>query len=154
MKKEDVIYIAILLDQQSREKCRKIGDDITKGKKDYLAQQFVFECEHMTLAFGDSVTQELVQMVGTPVTALHPSDLLMDNYDCAGLFFKRKELTSREIPFMGKYLHITIMHPAFIPPKEVGCIPERNHACYKADPTYSMSGVIAAYTQKGWVTKQ
>jgi len=147
---KDIIYVAIVLDENSIQTCRTLFKHYSKMpiEEQWTVNQFTVSCDHITLAFGDDVTDNVVNCIGRQVTDIQPQSLLVDDYGCYGLFIPRKEFLIREIPFMGKYAHVTLGHPKVIVPREVGMIPERNHYCIRVQ-NLSLSGKIMSFCMDG-----
>lgn len=150
MNKEDVVYVAIMLDESSISMCKALVEHYAKiPNEKWTLSQFTIGCEHITLGFGDKVTNEMIKCVGMEVKDIHPKAMLIDDYGCYGLFISNKELSSRGIPFTGTHVHVTLCHPNIIAPVAVGTIPDRDHYCVKINPAYSLTGKIMAFCKNG-----
>ncbi len=149
----EIIYCGIVFDEQSQEKLRKIVEGLLPEKIPGIIPSNVMSCHHVTLAFGDNVKPEHIKLIGSPVTALHPSRILLDDLG-SGIFFELKEFESRDIPWIGStdgaMPHCTLYHRIGVPPVVIGTMPTRNHSVLIADPTYSLDGKIGAFIDGKW----
>ena len=148
----EVVYSAILLDEESQEKLRKMAEKLLPERIPGIFSSFHVSCQHLTLAFGEKVSSDHIKLVGSPVTCLHPTRVLLDDLGC-GLFFELKEFAMRELPWIGSsdgsMPHVTIYYRQGVPPAVIGTLPTRNHSVLIADPTYSLNGKVAVYCEDG-----
>ena len=147
----DVIYVAIKLCEKSQAMLLEMANEFLPKAVPGIMSSFKRSCEHITLAFGDNVSDSLLKLIGQTVVGLHPYMVIMDDV-AGGLFFQKKEFELREIPWIGSTEeskpHVTLWHHVAVAPVAVGTLPSRNHTTLVADPTATLEGKISAFVKR------
>jgi hypothetical protein len=144
-KVDDIIYIAIKLDDESHQKVAKIASPTLP----FCKSEYKLYADHITLAFGDDAKKpQILHQIGLNVKALAPFRVLTSVIG-AGVFFEKKQLEMRGIPFYGQKVHCTVCLLDGVPPVRMGDITETNHYVMIADPTQHVSGQIMAFAKDG-----
>lgn len=150
-----VIYAGVFLDENSLEKLVELTHKLFDYKYiEGIFDNWITSCTHLTMAFGENVTDEMINFRGTKIENLSPYRILYDGI-CCGMFFQREELEKHGIPWINPMEnaepHITMQYRDGVEPKITGTICGRNHSVIIADPDFKMSGRIGMYMENGLI---